>query len=62
MQGIIMRGKYGQLWIAYIDGDVVRYFTTERAWYGKLPTTIEKWRESFKDKQIILDSKIDPIP
>jgi hypothetical protein len=62
MEGIILRGERGQLWAAYIDGDVVRYFTTEHEYKAKLPDTIEKWRERFKDKVIVFDAKIDRIP
>ena len=29
MEGIVLRGERGQLWAAYIDEDVVRYFTTD---------------------------------
>ena len=41
MEGIVMRGEYGQLWVAYVDGDVLRYFTTERKYKEKLPNTME---------------------
>jgi hypothetical protein len=62
MEGIVLRGERGQLWAAYIDGDVVRYFTTEREYQAALPITIEKWRERFKDKNIVFDAEIDRIP
>jgi hypothetical protein len=61
MEGIIMRGGHGQLWAAYIDGDSVRYFTTERDYKQKLPATIEHWRERFKDKTVIFDSPASAI-
>jgi hypothetical protein len=62
MEGIVLRGERGQLWVAYIDDDVVRYFTTECEYKAKLPNTIEKWRERFKDKSIIFDAQINRIP
>jgi hypothetical protein len=62
MEGIVLRGERGQLWAAYIDEDVVRYFTTEREYQATLPKTIEKWRERFKDKNVIFDTEIDRIP
>ena len=61
-EGIILRGERGQLWAAYIDNDVVRYFTTEREYQATLPNTIEKWRERFNDKNVIFDAGIDRIP
>jgi hypothetical protein len=62
MEGIVLRGERGQLWAAYIDDDVVRYFTTEREYQAMVPNTIEKWRERFKHKKIIFDAEIDRIP
>jgi hypothetical protein len=62
VEGIVMRGEDGQLWAAYIDGDVLRYFTTERSHREKLPATIEQWRDRFKDKRVIFDSEVDRIP
>jgi hypothetical protein len=62
IEGIVLRGERGQLWAAYIDDDVVRYFTTEREYQASLPKTIEKWRERFKDKNIVYDTKIDRVP
>ncbi len=62
MEGIVLRGERGQLWAAYIDDDVVRYFTTEREYQATQPNTIEKWRERFKDKNIVFDAEIDRIP
>lgn len=61
VEGIIMRGDKGQLWAAYIDDDVVRYFTTERQYRETLPRTIEEWRQRFKDKPVTFDSPADRI-
>ena len=62
MEGIIMRGENGQLWIAFIDDEEVRYFTTENEYRHKLPKTIENWRGRFKEKKVIFDSSVDRIP
>ena len=61
-EAVVLRGERGQLWAAYIDDDVVRYFTTEREYQATLPNTIEKWRERFKDKNIVFDAEIVHIP
>lgn len=53
MQGIVGLSDSGQIWCAYIDGDIVRYFTTETEWRRTLPKTFEKWREAFAQKQVI---------
>jgi hypothetical protein len=64
MEAIVMREEGGALWAAYIDAEknVVRYFTTEHRYKGKLPSTIENWRERFKEKKVIFDSDIFPTP
>lgn len=53
LEGIIMSGSKGELWVAYIDGDDVRYFTTQSAWKDTLPKTIEEWRSRFPEKPVI---------
>jgi hypothetical protein len=57
-EGIVMRGREGQLSVAYVDAkdDVVRYFTTERQYSRTLPKIIDKWRERFKEKTIVYDA------
>lgn len=60
-EAVVMRGKYGQLWVAYIDGEKVRYFTTEHKYRAKLPTTLEHWRERFRDKEIIYVADVERI-
>jgi hypothetical protein len=57
-----MKGEQGQLWAAYIDKEVVRYFTTEPAYKRKLPLTIEDWRKGFKEKEVVFDSAVRIIP
>jgi Predicted nucleotide-binding protein containing TIR-like domain len=59
MEGILMRGEKGELWVAYIDDDVVRYFSTENDWGLKLPNSIEVWRERFKEKPVVFYPKIE---
>jgi hypothetical protein len=61
MEAIVLRGARGQLWAAYIDDDVVRYFTTEREYMSTLPKTIEEWRSRFADKAVVYDSPVDRI-
>jgi hypothetical protein len=46
------------LWTAYIDDEVVRYFTTESEFTQRLPRTLEVWRERFPEKPVVFDSAI----
>lgn len=63
MEGIVMVGMTGELWIAYIDDDdIVRYFTTQAKWKNALPKTIDVWRERFKDKKVSFHPCIDIVP
>lgn len=62
MEGIAMRGDSGQLWIAYIDDDIVRYFTTECQCRTELPLTIEHWRERFSQKEVVFSPCVDFVP
>jgi hypothetical protein len=61
MEAIVMKGDRGQLWAAFIDGDHVRYFTTERPYKAKLPETIEIWRANFRDKTVVFTESVDRI-
>ena len=62
MGGIVIRGEHGELCAAFIDNDVVRYFTTQHEWKVRLPKTIEKWRENFNGKEVVYDSPVEAIP
>jgi hypothetical protein len=62
MQGIVMKGGYGELWAAYTDGDVIRYFTTEPEWKSKVPLTIAEWRKVAPEKEIVFDSQMEVTP
>jgi hypothetical protein len=61
-EAIVMRGADGQLWAAYIDNEVVRYFTTEREFRERLPQTIEMWRGRFRGKSVVFANEVDAIP
>jgi hypothetical protein len=61
MEGIIMRGMHGELWVSYIDDGCVRYFTTQTKWKNTLPKTIDAWRERFKEKPISFHPSVDVI-
>jgi hypothetical protein len=43
----------GMLYAAVIDGDTVKYFSNDPLYSKKIPMTIDKWREAFKDKKVI---------
>jgi hypothetical protein len=62
IEAIVMRGENGELWAAYIDNDVVRYFTTENAFKKRMPQTIEKWRERFPEKEVVYEKNSAVIP
>jgi len=52
-EGIIMHCPNGMLYAAVIDGDTVKYFSNDPLYSKKIPMTIDKWREAFKDKKVI---------
>jgi hypothetical protein len=62
IEGIIMRGEKGELWAAFIDDDVVRYFTTEEAFKNVFPETFDLWRKNFSEKDVIFSGHMDYIP
>lgn len=56
MEAIVMSRPDGTILAAVIDEDVIKYFSNEPRFKGKLPATIEKWRERFADKKVIFAS------
>lgn len=52
MESIVMLNDDGEMWVAYIDDEIVRYFTNSRKYIDKPPKTIETWRQNFRDKVI----------
>ncbi len=62
MEGILMRGENGALWVAYIDNDIVRYFTSQSKWKYVLPKTINDWRIRFQEKKVIAHPYVDIVP
>jgi hypothetical protein len=57
MEHIIMTDSSNRIWAAVVNTDTVRYFTNARLFADKLPKTIENWRENFKDKPVVFQSK-----
>lgn len=53
VEAIIMFNGAGKMWAAVIDGEVVKYYTTDPDFKNKLPRTIEKWRGLFKEKKVL---------
>lgn len=62
VEGILMHGDAGELWVAFIDDSVVRYFTTECKYKNELPKTIENWRQRFSEKKVVSHPQVDIIP
>ena len=52
MESVVMFNSVGQMWVAYIDDQTVRYFTNVPAYRNFLPKTIENWRRAFSDKPV----------
>lgn len=59
---MVMKGRDGQLWAAYIDDNVIRYFTTEPDFKSRLPVTIESWRESTGSLPVEYGTDIRTVP
>ena len=53
MEGIIMHCPNGMLYAAVIDGDTVKYFYNDPHYSKKMPITIDRWRDRFKEKKVI---------
>jgi hypothetical protein len=53
MQNIIMYDSKNNFIAAVIDDNKVLYFTNTVKFKKKLPNTIEKWREDFKDLNVV---------
>lgn len=62
MESILMLGARGELWCAFIDDEVVRYFTNCLEWKEKLPKTIEAWRSKFADQQVVYEDTVVSVP
>ncbi len=50
MESIVMFTESGDMWAAFIDEEIVRYFTNVSGHRNMRPKTIESWREKFSDK------------
>jgi hypothetical protein len=61
-EGIVMKAESGHLWAAFIDGDVVRYFTTHPNYKAVVPRTIDHWRAGFADKEILIENDVSAFP
>jgi len=57
MEHIIMTDSANRIWAAVVNPDTVRYFTNVRLYADKLPKTIENWRENFRSKPVVYQSK-----
>ncbi len=53
MENIIMIDKDNNIWAAVLDNDKVYYFTNDSRYKTTLPKTIDKWREKFKDREMV---------
>ncbi|OWQ47873.1 hypothetical protein CDL60_04560 [Roseateles noduli] len=53
MESIVMLDDTGNMWVAYIDDAVVRYFTNVPTDRDKLPEVFESWRQNFREKEVL---------
>jgi hypothetical protein len=62
MESVVMVTQSGKMWAAYIDNDVVRYFTNVPEYRQTLPKTIQEWRSRFADKQVAYCESVAVVP
>lgn len=62
MESIVLADDAGRMWVAYIDGAVVRYFTNVFHDRQKLPPAIETWRERFQNKAVRYCEPVESVP
>jgi hypothetical protein len=52
-EAIVLIGENSKIWGAFLDVDKLFYFTSEKEDTIKLPKSIEKWADKFKEKKIV---------
>lgn len=55
MESIIIMEEHSRMCCAFIDQEVVRYFSNRLDWMRQRPNEIETWRERFRDKKIVFE-------
>lgn len=53
-EGIIMKCPNGMLYAAVIDDDIVRFYSNDPKFSNSIPKTINKWRERFNEKKVLI--------
>lgn len=56
MESIVMIGEHSRMCCAFIDQDVVRYFSNRWDWIDQIPQEIEVWRSRFADKKVVVET------
>lgn len=56
MESIVIVGEHSRMCCAYIDEDVVRYFSNRQDWIEQVPGAFDDWRTNFLDKQVVVES------
>lgn len=62
LEGIVMCGREGDIWAAYINDEGVKYFTNRVDWKNRIPRTIEHWHERFKHITITYVNDVNILP
>jgi hypothetical protein len=55
MESLIMIGEHSRMCCAYIDQEVVRYFSNRQDWIEQRPMEVEAWRARFADKEVVVE-------
>lgn len=56
MESIIMIGVDSRMCCAFIDQDVVRYFSNRQDWINQRPKEVETWRARFAEKEVVFET------
>jgi len=62
MEGAVIFGSEGELWVAYLKHESIRYFTNVQEWKGKMPKTFLNWMSRFPHVKVIYDSDVSTLP
>ncbi|MDU1575949.1 MAG: hypothetical protein E6868_22275 [Pantoea sp.] len=61
-EGAVIFGTEGELWVAYLNDEKIRYFTNVQEWKGKLPKTFLNWMSRFPQLPVFYDNDVSTLP
>ncbi|WEJ04910.1 hypothetical protein N2A98_22865 [Pseudomonas sp. FJ2-5-13] len=62
MGSLLMVADDGRMWAAFTDDAVLRYFTNVPDYRARLPETIEEWRRTFGEIEVVYCEAVDVVP